>query len=46
MIGLPDWEDDMAKFPDVVGLAQLLHERGFELDRRRVVGNVHYEEYW
>ena len=45
MIGLPDW-DDGPTFPEAVGLARLLHERGFELDRRRVVGNVHYEEYW
>lgn len=46
MIGLPDWEDDEPVFPEVVGVSQLLHERGFVLDRRGTSGNVHFEEYW
>ncbi|GIU91746.1 MAG: hypothetical protein KatS3mg011_0652 [Acidimicrobiia bacterium] len=46
MIGLPSWEGDQPTFPEPVGMAQLLHQRGFTLDRRGVVGNVHYEEYW
>ncbi len=47
MIGLPSWTDDgSVSFPDTVGVCQLLHERGFEIDRRGFVGNVHYEEYW
>lgn len=46
MIGLPEWKDDEPVFPEPVGMAELLHRRGFVLDRRGVVGNVHYEEYW
>ena len=47
MIGLPEWDEDgSASFPDVVGVCQLLHERGFTIDRRRERGEVHYEEYW
>jgi ferredoxin/flavodoxin---NADP+ reductase len=46
MIGLPEWEDDEPTWPEPVGVAQLLAERGFTLDRRGVDGNVHYEEYW
>lgn len=47
MIGLPDWEEpDSPEFSGSVGVAELLHMRGFRLDRRGVVGNVHYEEYW
>ncbi len=46
MIGLPEWDGDMPTFPATRGLAQVLHERGFTLDRRGVAGNVHYEEYW
>jgi ferredoxin/flavodoxin---NADP+ reductase len=46
MIGLPEWEDDEPMWPEPVGAAQVLVERGFTLDRRGVDGNVHYEEYW
>lgn len=46
MIGLPEWDDDRPVWPESVGAAQLLVERGFTLDRRGTVGNVHYEEYW
>jgi ferredoxin/flavodoxin---NADP+ reductase len=47
MIGLPTWaEDGTVSFPATLGVCQLLHERGFEIDRRGFVGNVHYEEYW
>lgn len=46
MIGMPEWEDDVPHFPDTVGVCQLLHERGFQLDRRGTIGNVHSEEYW
>lgn len=46
MIGLPEWKDDQPEFPDVVGVAELLTERGFTLDRGRDVGTIHYEEYW
>ncbi len=46
MIGLPELGNDEPVFPEVVGMAQLLHERGFTLDRRKQPGNLHYEEYW
>ena len=47
MIGLPKWDDeDRPQFPEPLGAAQILHERGFTLDHRRERGNVHYEEYW
>jgi ferredoxin--NADP+ reductase len=46
MIGLPKWDDDEPQFPEVLGVCQILHERGFTIDHRRVRGNVHYEEYW
>ncbi len=46
MIGLPEEVDGEERFPDTVGVVQLLTERGFTLDRRRSPGNVHYEEYW
>jgi ferredoxin/flavodoxin---NADP+ reductase len=46
MIGLPEWDDDRPIWPETQGAAQLLVERGFTLDRPRVAGNLHYEEYW
>ncbi len=47
MIGLPQWEEDGSlTFPPALGVAQILHERGFTLDFRRDKGNVHYEEFW
>lgn len=46
MIGLPSWENDVARFPEPKGMAEALVRRGFTLDRARTVGNVHYEEYW
>ena len=46
MIGLPEFEDDQPVFPESVGMVQLLHKRGFTIDRRKSPGNLHYEEYW
>lgn len=46
MIGLPTWDDDQPTFPEPIGMCQLLHERGFSIDRRGHTGNVHFEEYW
>ncbi|MGD2102718.1 MAG: hypothetical protein PVG83_10860, partial [Acidimicrobiia bacterium] len=46
MIGLPDWDGDEPRFGDETGMTELLHQRGFTLDRRGWGGNVHYEEYW
>ena len=46
MVGLPEWEDDQPTFPVEVGATQILHERGFTLDRKGHTGNVHFEAYW
>lgn len=46
MIGLPEWDGDTPTFPETRGVAEILVERGFILDHRRIVGNIHYEEYW
>lgn len=46
MIGLPSWDEGSPVFPDTVGVCQLLHDRGFTIDRTGQRGNVHYEEYW
>lgn len=46
MIGLPEEHDGVETYPETVGVVQLLTERGFTLDHRKVPGNIHYEEYW
>ena len=46
MIGLPEWDGDRPTFPETRGVAEILVERGFTIDHRRTVGNIHYEEYW
>jgi ferredoxin--NADP+ reductase len=46
MIGLPEEVDGETRFPDTVGVVQLMTERGFTLDHRKTRGNIHFEEYW
>jgi ferredoxin/flavodoxin---NADP+ reductase len=46
MIGLPEWSGHTPTFPEVEGVVEILHKRGFTIDHRGVIGNVHYEEYW
>ena len=46
MIGLPSWDGDEPNFPNREGACEVLHKRGFTLDRRGQPGNVHFEEYW
>ncbi len=48
MIGLPRWDDEEGtmEFPEVVGVCELAHQRGFTIDHRKERGNLHYEEYW
>jgi len=46
MIGLPEEVDGETRYPAVVGVVQLLAERGFTLDHRKSRGNIHFEEYW
>jgi len=42
MIGIPEG----GNYPEPPGVVELLTEKGFTLDRRKVVGNIHIEEYW
>ncbi len=46
MIGLPESDGDEDQWPEVVGVTELLVDRGFTLDRRGRPGNIHFEEYW
>ena len=48
MIGIPKQDDESGEltFPEPRGVCEILHERGFTIDRRKQRGNVHYEEYW
>ncbi|MDP8958129.1 MAG: ferredoxin--NADP reductase [Actinomycetota bacterium] len=46
MIGLPHWDGDRPTYPSSQGVVELLVERGFTLDRPKVRGNIHYEEFW
>lgn len=46
MIGLPKWDEDDPTFPELTGVCELLHDRGFTIDHRKTKGSVHYEEYW
>ena len=45
MIGVPEHRGEDEQYPEG-GVLGLLAERGFTIDRRGVVGNVHFEEYW
>ncbi|MCB1257069.1 MAG: hypothetical protein KDB26_08190 [Microthrixaceae bacterium] len=46
MIGLPEEVDGEEKFPETIGVVELLTKRGFTLDHRKQRGNIHFEEYW
>ena len=48
MIGLPKKDGDKLIFENekTQGVIELLLERGFQLDERKSIGNVHVEEYW
>ncbi|HEV7865768.1 MAG TPA: NAD(P)-binding domain-containing protein [Acidimicrobiia bacterium] len=47
MIGLPtDGENGELIYPKPTGVVEILTERGFTLDHRKVKGNLHFEEYW
>ncbi|MBX7165124.1 MAG: ferredoxin--NADP reductase [Pirellulales bacterium] len=51
MIGLPQkvtgaGGEAELKYPATRGMVEVLAERGFVLDSRGVVGQIHYEEYW
>ncbi len=46
MIGLPDESGDEPVYPETTGVAEILVERGFKLDKRKDPGNIHFEEFW
>lgn len=48
MIGLPEKIDDQLIFNEnnSGGVIEILLDRGFKLDERKVAGNIHVEEYW
>jgi ferredoxin--NADP+ reductase len=46
MIGPPEWEGATPSFPEPDSAVAVLHALGFTPDRRKVPGNVHFEEYW
>ncbi len=46
MIGPPEWEGATPTFPESNSAVAVLHRLGFTPDRRKVPGNVHFEEYW
>jgi len=50
MIGVPekDRATGMVRFPEPVGVIEILTERGFRPDQpaQKMRGNIHYEEYW
>jgi ferredoxin--NADP+ reductase len=46
MIGLPDESGGEPVYPETTGVAEILVERGFKLDKRKDPGNIHFEEFW
>jgi ferredoxin--NADP+ reductase len=50
MIGVPtiDRTTKVKTYPQPAGMIELLEQRGFTADHRalKIVGNVHFEEYW
>ncbi|MCP4224668.1 MAG: ferredoxin--NADP reductase [Actinomycetia bacterium] len=47
MVGTAKWEEDSPVFETSGGALEILHQRGFTLDRKGApAGNVHFEEYW
>jgi ferredoxin--NADP+ reductase len=50
MIGVPtiDRTTRAKTYPQPIGMIELLEQRGFTADHRalKIVGNVHFEEYW
>jgi ferredoxin--NADP+ reductase len=48
MIGMPlrDRDTGQHRYPQPVGVIEILESRGFRVDEHRNVGNIHCEEYW
>lgn len=47
MIGAPrPHAEGPARYPEPLGMVEVLERRGFQADEARRPGNVHYEKYW
>ena len=48
MIGIPRVKDDVRRYPEKRGVIEALESLGFQADRKKekLVGNIHFEEYW
>ena len=50
MIGIPekDAATGQLKYPETLGVIQILEERGFKMDdaKTKTRGNIHFEKYW
>jgi ferredoxin--NADP+ reductase len=47
MVGEVEWDGETPIFESTGGALEILHHRGFTLDRKGApAGNVHFEEYW
>ena len=46
MIGAPELLDGLEVLPETPGAVGLLLQRGFQIDARKVPGNIHFETYW
>ena len=47
MIGVPmHTRDESKRYPESIGMIQLLEKRGFTIDRLNDPGQIHFEKYW
>ena len=47
MIGVPRRSHDPAqRYPEPMGMVEVLEKRGFHVDQPHHVGNIHFEKYW
>ena len=48
MIGVPeiDKESEERTYPKRQGVIEILEKRGFRMDYKKFVGNIHFENYW
>ena len=48
MIGVPviDKETEERTYPERQGVIEILEKRGFRMDYKKFVGNIHFENYW
>ena len=47
MVGVPlHTRDETKRYPQPVGMIELLEKRGFKIDRADDPGQIHFEKYW